>query len=123
MLLVKIALPLVLAFIMFSLGLGLRKADFARVLKFPVAFGAGLLNQILLLPLVALGLAHVFGLSPEFAVGLMILALCPGGVTSNVLAKLAGGNASLSISLTAIASLLSIVTVPLLVAFSVAHFM
>ncbi|MEN8856088.1 MAG: bile acid:sodium symporter, partial [Akkermansiaceae bacterium] len=90
MLLVKIALPLVLAFIMFSLGLGLRKADFARVLKFPVAFGAGLLNQILLLPLVALGLAHVFGLSPEFAVGLMILALCPGGVTSNVLAKLAG---------------------------------
>ena len=108
---------------MFSLGLGLRKADFARVLKFPVAFGAGLLNQILLLPLVALGLAHVFGLSPEFAVGLMILALCPGGVTSNVLAKLAGGNASLSISLTAITSLLSIVTVPLLVAFSVAHFM
>lgn len=123
MLLVKIALPLVLAFIMFSLGLGLRKADFARVLKFPVAFGAGLLNQILLLPLVALGLAHVFGLSPEFAVGLMILALCPGGVTSNVLAKLAGGNASLSISLTAITSLLSIVTVPLLVAFSVGHFM
>lgn len=120
---VKIALPLVLAFIMFSLGLGLRKADFERVLKFPLAFGAGLANQLLLLPLVALGLAHAFGLSPQFAVGLMILALCPGGVTSNVLTKLAGGNAPLSISLTAITSLLSILTVPFLVAFSVGHFM
>lgn len=119
---VKIALPLVLAFIMFSLGLGLRKADFARVLKFPLAFSAGLANQLVLLPLVALGLAHAFGLSPEFAVGLMVLALCPGGVTSNVLAKLAGGNAPLSISLTAITSLLSIITVPFLVAYSVAHF-
>lgn len=108
---------------MFSLGLGLRKTDFVRVLKFPVAFGAGLFNQVLLLPLVALGLAHAFGLSPEFAVGLMILALCPGGVTSNVLAKLAGGNPPLSISLTAITSLLSILTVPILVAFSVGYFM
>ena len=92
-------------------------------MKFPVAFGVGLLNQVVLLPLVALGLAHVFGLSEIFAVGLMILALCPGGVTSNLLAKLAGGNAPLSISLTAITSLLSILTVPLLVAFSVNHFM
>lgn len=120
---VQILLPLILAFIMFSLGLGLRKADFARVLKFPMAFGAGLLNQMVLLPLVAFGLAHAFQLRPEFAVGLMILALCPGGVTSNVLAKLAGGNPPLSISLTAVTSLLSIVTVPLLVAFSVGHFM
>lgn len=121
--LVKVALPLILAFIMFSLGLGLRKADFARVLKYPVAFGAGLFNQVILLPLVAFGLAHAFGLSPMFAVGLMILALCPGGVTSNVLARLAGGNAPLSISLTAITSLLSIVTVPILVALSVNHFL
>ena len=120
---VKIALPLILFFIMFSLGLGLRRNDFARVLKFPVAFGVGLANQVLLLPLVALALAHAFGLAPEFAVGLMILAFCPGGVTSNVLAKLAGGNASLSISLTAITSLLSIITVPFLVALSVRHFM
>lgn len=120
---VKIALPLILAFIMFSLGLGLRREDFTRVLKFPRAFGAGLLNQLILLPLVALGLAHAFGLSPDFAVGLMILALCPGGVTSNVLARLAGGNAPLSISLTATTSLLSIITVPLMVAWSVSHFM
>ena len=118
---VKIVLPLILAFIMFSLGLGLRRADFARVLKYPVAFGAGLANQMILLPLVAFGLAHLFKLSPEFSVGLMILALCPGGVTSNVLTKLAGGNAPLSISLTAVTSLLSILTVPLMVAFSVQH--
>lgn len=121
--LVQVALPLVLFFIMFSLGLGLRTADFSRVLKHPLAFGAGLFNQVILLPLVAFGLAHAFGLSPEFAVGLMILALCPGGVTSNVLARIAGGNAPLSISLTAITSLLSIVTVPFLVALSVSHFM
>ena len=120
---VKVLLPLILFFIMFSLGLGLRGRDFSRVLKFPVAFGIGLLNQIVLLPLVALGLAHLFGLEAMFAVGLMILALCPGGVTSNLLAKLAGGNAPLSISLTAITSLLSIVTVPFLAAFSVNYFM
>ena len=120
---VKIALPLILAFIMFSLGLGLRRADFARVLKFPIAFGAGLFNQAVLLPLVAIVLASAFRLSPEFAVGLMILALCPGGVTSNVLTKLANGNAPLSISLTAVTSLLSIFTVPILVALSVKHFM
>ena len=120
---IKVLLPLILAFIMFSLGLGLKGSDFSRVLKFPMAFFTGLLNQVILLPLVALGLAMAFGLEPIFAVGLMILAMCPGGVTSNMLAKLAGGNAPLSISLTAITSLLSIITVPLLVVFSVNYFM
>ena len=119
----RILLPLFLAFIMFSLGLGLKKADFARVLKFPKAFGVGLFNQLVLLPLIAFALCYAFSLSPEYSVGLMILAFCPGGVTSNVLTKLAGGNAPLSISLTAVTSLLSIVTVPLLVALSVNHFM
>tara|TARA_B100001057_G_scaffold280192_1_gene280621 strand:+ start:100 stop:954 length:855 start_codon:yes stop_codon:yes gene_type:complete len=120
---VKILLPIILAFIMFSLGLGLKGKDFSRILKFPIAFGAGLLNQVVLLPLIALALAHAFGLSNVFAVGLMILALCPGGVTSNILAKMAGGNAPLSISLTAVTSLLSILTVPLILAFSVNYFM
>ena len=120
---VKILLPIILAFIMFSLGLGLKTKDFSRILKFPIAFGAGLLNQVVLLPLIALALAHAFGLSDVFAVGLMILALCPGGVTSNILAKMAGGNAPLSISLTAVTSLLSIFTVPLILAFSVNYFM
>tara|TARA_B100001094_G_scaffold47778_1_gene43100 strand:- start:90 stop:944 length:855 start_codon:yes stop_codon:yes gene_type:complete len=120
---VKILLPIILAFIMFSLGLGLKGKDFSRIFKFPIAFGAGLLNQVVLLPLIALALAHAFGLSDVFAVGLMILALCPGGVTSNILAKMAGGNAPLSISLTAVTSLLSILTVPLILAFSVNYFM
>ena len=120
---VKILLPIILAFIMFSLGLGLKTKDFSRILKFPIAFGAGLLNQVVLLPLIALALAHAFGLSNVFAVGLMILALCPGGVTSNILSKMAGGNAPLSISLTAVTSLLSIFTVPLILAFSVNYFM
>jgi len=120
---VKILLPIILAFIMFSLGLGLKGKDFSRIFKFPIAFGAGLLNQVVLLPLIALALAHAFGLSDVFAVGLMILALCPGGVTSNILAKMAGGNAPLSISLTAVTSLLSILTVPLVLAFSVNYFM
>ena len=119
----QVLLPLILAFIMFSLGLGLRGSDFSRVLKFPVPFLAGLLNQVVLLPIVALGLSYIFKLDQIFAVGLMIIAMCPGGVTSNMLAKLAGGNAPLSISLTAVTSLLSIVTVPILVSFSVVHFM
>ena len=72
---VNVLLPLVIAFIMFSLGLGLGVADFRRVMKFPRAFAVGLLNQVILLPLIAFGLAHVFGLSPVFAVGLMILAV------------------------------------------------
>lgn len=120
---VKVALPLILAFIMFSLGLGLKPADFARVLKLPKAFAVGLLNQVVILPLIAFILSIVFRLPAELAVGLMILAFCPGGVTTNVLTRIANGNTPLSISLTAITSLLSIVTVPLLVAFSVNHFM
>ena len=121
--LVKVALPLILAFIMFSLGLGLRKQDFTRVLKFPKAFGTGILNQLILLPLIAFGLIKAFGFSPEIAVGVMILSLCPGGVTSNVLTKIGKGNTPLSISLTAITSLVSIITVPIIVALSVHHFM
>ena len=120
---VSILLPLVIAIIMFSLGLGLGFSDFSRVMKFPRAFAAGLLNQVVLLPLIAFGLAHILGLSPVFAVGLMILALCPGGVTSNLLTKVAGGNTALSISLTAAASLLSVLTVPILVSLSVNYFM
>ena len=121
--LVSVALPLILAFIMFSLGLGLRKRDFTRVARFPKAFGIGLGNQLILLPFVALGITVQLQVSPELAVGVMILSFCPGGVTSNVLARIARGNTPLSISLTAVMSLVSIVTVPLLVAASVSHFM
>lgn len=121
--LVKVALPLILAFIMFSLGVGLRVSDFTRVIKFPKAFGTGLFNQLILLPLIAFGIVTAFKISPELAVSIMILAFCPGGVTSNVLTRLANGNTPLSISLTAVTSLLSIITVPILVAVSVKHFM
>ena len=120
---VKVALPLILAFIMFSLGLGLRKQDFTRVLNCPVAFGTGILNQLILLPLLAFALANAFHFPPELAVGVMILSFCPGGVTSNVLTGIGRGNIPLSISLTAITSLVSIITVPVLVALSVRHFM
>jgi len=120
---VNVALPLILAFIMFSLGLGLRKQDFTRVLKFPKAFGTGILNQLILLPLLAFALARAFQFPPEIAVGMMILSFCPGGVTSNVLTRIGNGNTPLSISLTAITSLVSIITVPILVTLSVHHFM
>lgn len=120
---VSVALPLILAFLMFSLGLGLRNEDFTRVVKFPKAFATGLLNQLILLPLVAFVITSLLRVSPELAVGVMILAFCPGGVTSNVLTRLAGGSVPLSISLTAVTSLLSILTVPLLVALAVNHFM
>lgn len=120
--LVSVVLPIVLAFIMFSLGLGLRGSDFARVFRFPRVFAVGLLNQLVLLPLVAFGLVLVFKLPPILAVGMMILALCPGGVTSNMLTRIANGTPPLSISLTAVTSLLSVVIVPWMVALIVGYF-
>ena len=121
--LLKVVLPLSLAFIMLTLGLGLRVADFGRVFKMPKAFCLGLLNQMVLLPLVAFGIAWAVGLPEALAVGFMILALSPGGVTTNVLTKLAKGNTALSISLTAVVTLLSVLTVPFMVGFSVDFFM
>lgn len=116
-------LPLSLAFIMFSLGLGLTLADFTRVAKFPKAFFVGFLAQVVLLPVVAFILLMFFNLPGELALGVMILSFCPGGVTSNIMTRLAGGALALSISLTAVFSLLSVLTVPLLVAWSATHFM
>lgn len=122
-LIINVFLPLSLAFIMFTLGLGLKGADFARVAKMPKAICVGMLNQMVLLPLVAFGVAIAFGLTEAIAVGVMVLALSPGGVTTNVLTKLAKGNTALSISLTAVVTLLSALTVPLLVTWSVGYFM
>lgn len=120
---VDILLPLSLAFIMFSLGLGLTIADFKRVAQQPKAFAVGATGQLVVLPLVALGLANAFGLSPELSVGLMILAFSPGGVSSNIMTKFAKGDMALSISLTAVVSVLSILTIPFLVAISLHEFM
>tara|TARA_B100000686_G_scaffold90118_1_gene96790 strand:- start:122 stop:970 length:849 start_codon:yes stop_codon:yes gene_type:complete len=110
-----IFLPLALAFIMFALGLGLTGADFLRVLKQPKDFFIGAISQIILLPVVAFILIKIWSISPELAIGVMIIAAAPGGVTSNILTSFAKGDVALSISLTAIISLLSVITIPFIV--------
>ena len=119
----NVILPLALALIMFAMGLGLTGRDFGRVFKQPRDFfiGAGL--QLVALPVVAFELASVWPMAGILAVGLMILASCPGGTTSNLMTHMAKGDVALSISLTAIISLLAIVTVPLIVGNSLTHFM
>ena len=113
-----VILPLSLAFIMFSLGLGLSISDFTRVFFKPRDFLIGLFFQIIILPIVALLIVMFWPLSPELAIGVMILAAAPGGVTSNVLTSFAKGNIALSISLTAINSILCVITVPLILMIS-----
>ena len=110
----KIA-PIALALIMLGLGLGLTTQDFTRVIKTPRDFIVGLISQLIILPIVAFILIKFLGTSPEIALGVMIIAAAPGGITSNILTKFANGDVALSISLTAIISILSIVTVPLIV--------
>ena len=110
----KIA-PIVLAIIMLGLGLGLSVKDFTRVARNPKDFFVGFVCQLILLPIVAFCIAIVLNLPTPLAVGLMIIAAAPGGVTSNVLTKFANGDVALSISLTAVVSLLSILSVPLIV--------
>ena len=110
----KIA-PLALALIMLALGLGLTVQDFLRVAKQPKDFLVGLICQLILLPFIAFLLLKIFNLPTEIALGVMIIAAAPGGVTSNVLTKFANGDVALSISLTAIISLISIFSVPFIV--------
>ena len=110
----KIA-PLVLALIMLGLGLGLSIKDFARILKTPRDFFIGFFSQLIILPIVALTIAISLDLPSPLAIGLMIIAAAPGGVTSNVLTKFANGDVALSISLTAITSLICIISVPIIV--------
>ena len=110
----KIA-PLCLALIMLGLGLGLSVKDFIRILRYPKNFLVGFFLQLIILPIVALGVALILNLPAPIAVGLMIIAAAPGGVTSNVLTKFANGDVALSISLTAVVSLISIVSVPFVI--------
>jgi len=110
-----IFLPLALAFIMFALGLGLTGLDFLRVIKQPKDFLVGAISQIILLPVIAFILISIWPISPELAIGVMIIAAAPGGVTSNILTSFAKGDVALSVSLTAIISLLSVVTVPFII--------
>ena len=117
----KTIAPVCLAIIMFGLGLGLNTSDFTKVIKIPRDFLAGILSQVILLPIIAFGLILIIPMPIEIAMGVMIIAAAPGGVTSNVLTKFANGDVALSVSLTAVVSLLAIFIVPLIV-FNSANF-
>ena len=120
---IDVFLPLSLVFIMFTLGLGLTLDDFTNLIHRPKAFFVGIMNQMILLPTVAFFSISLMGITKEMAVGMMILASCPGGVTSNIITKLAKGDTALSISYTAVVSIITIVTLPLITGFSMKHFM
>ena len=107
--------PIILALIMLGLGLGLKIEDFAKVIKSPKDFFIGCFSQLIILPIIAYILILIFKTTPEIAMGVMIIAAAPGGVTSNILTKFANGDVALSISLTAVISLISIISVPLII--------
>ncbi len=121
-LLTELVLPAAIAVIMCSLGMTLTAADFRRVLVAPRGVAIGMLNLALISPLLALTMAELFGLSPELAVGLVLLGASPGGMMANMLTHLSRGDTALSITMTAISSVGAIVTVPLFLALSASHF-
>ncbi|NQD91400.1 bile acid:sodium symporter family protein [Pseudomonas sp. CrR25] len=121
--LLTLFLPVALGIIMLGLGLSLTLADFARVVKFPKPVLIGLGCQLLLLPLLCFGLTKLFGLAPALAVGLMLLAASPGGTTANLYSHLAHGDVALNITLTAVNSVIAILTMPLIVNLALMHFM
>ncbi len=112
-----IVLP-ILTLLMFDLGLSLRLEDFAKVFRNPWPIVVALVGQLVLLPLIALGLAYLFHLPPVFFIGLVLIACCPGGSSSNVFSKLAGGDVALSVSLTALSSVITLFTIPLVMSWA-----
>ncbi|MEM1216799.1 MAG: bile acid:sodium symporter family protein [Bacteroidota bacterium] len=120
--LTDVVLPVSLAIIMLGMGLSLTLDDFRRVVRFPKAAAIGLVNQLILLPLIGYGVAIAFGLEPLLAVGLMLLAACPGGTTSNLISHVARGDLALSVTLTAISSTITIFTIPMVVNWALQHF-
>ena len=120
---IDIFLPLSLVFIMFTLGIGLTVQNFQNIINQPKALILGLINQMVLLPLIAFIILLIIKLPSEMAVGMMILACCPGGVTSNMLTRIAKGDTALSISYTAIVSIITVITLPIIVGFSMQYFM
>jgi BASS family bile acid:Na+ symporter len=118
----EVLLPLSLAFIMFGMGLSLTRSDFLRLWQTPMPIIGGFFGQIIALPLLALAICLLMELSPAMSVGLMILAACPGGTTSNVISHLAKANLALSVSLTAISSILCVLTAPFIIKFSIEYF-
>ncbi len=118
----KVFLPLSLAIIMLGMGMTLIPRDFTRIIKSPKAILIGLTNQLIFLPIIGFLLAIAFGLSPVMAVGLMILATCPGGPTSNLIVQICKGNIALSVTLTAIASMVSVLTIPFILFYAIDYF-
>jgi BASS family bile acid:Na+ symporter len=108
---------------MMGMGMTLITNDFKRVLKYPKAVSIGLLNQLILLPIIGFALANIMPLRPEYAVGVMLLVLCPGGTTSNLFTFLAKGDVALSVTMTAIASVVTVFSIPVVLSFSLIHFM
>ncbi|MBJ24550.1 MAG: bile acid:sodium symporter [Flavobacteriaceae bacterium] len=118
----QIFLPLSLAIIMFGMGLTLSIVDFGRLFTYPKAVFVGLLNQLIFLPLIGLLIIFLFDLNPSMAIGIMILSLCPGGPTSNLITQVARGNIGLSVTLTALASLITVFTIPIILSKAIAYF-
>jgi BASS family bile acid:Na+ symporter len=119
----NILLPVALGVLMLGMGLGLILADFHRINRYPKADLIGLVNQIIILPIVGFIVASILPLRPEIAVGLMIVAICPSGPSSNVLTYLAKGDVALSVTLTAFSSIITIFTIPFFASLSLQHFM
>lgn len=119
----SVIIPICLFLIMMGMGLTLVTNDFKRVLKYPKAVGIGLTNQLLFLPIIGFALANIMPLEPEYAVGVMLLVLCPGGTTSNLFTYLAKGDVALSVTMTAIASIITVFSIPVVLSLSLAHFM
>lgn len=121
--LITVLTPTVLALIMLGMGMSLTWEDFSRIVRYPKAAIAGAVGQLLLLPIIGFALASAFKPAPELAVGLMILCFCPGGATSNILSYLARADTALSVSLTAISSMITPLTAPFLINLALAYFM
>ena len=112
-----IVLP-ILTLLMFDLGLTLRLEDFSKVVRNPWPIAVALIGQLVLLPAIALGLAYLFHLPPVFFIGLVLIACCPGGSSSNVFSKLAGGDVALSVTLTALSSVITLFTIPFIMSWA-----
>ena len=118
----QILLPISLAIIMFGMGLSLVSGDFTRLFTYPKAVLVGLCNQLLFLPLIGFVIVVLFGLNPSMAIGVMIISICPGGPTSNLITQVSRGNIGLSVTLTALASLMTVFTIPILLSKFIAYF-
>ena len=118
----QIFLPISLAIIMFGMGLTLVVADFGRLFTYPKAVIVGLCNQLIFLPLIGFSIILLFDLSSSMAIGIMILALCPGGPTSNLITQVSRGNIGLSVTLTALASLITVFTIPIILSKAITYF-